>query len=446
MKLTRLITLEELRGCINLALGTGASASVLASTVGGPVTRRRAIHRRNHDLRSHLRVSSRRKPERAGQAVAVIGGSAGIGLGAARRARAEGADVILTGRNPGRLPHAAAKIGARQAGPSTRTTRLRSTGSWLLGRSSASKDAELLVLWQEVAVLRRLPWRTSVQLADGGARVALRVAGAIGWRPLRTRRPLARNQGLSRGRTGLASKPSGPYASREQRREGRSPHQLHALCTAPAYARVAVLSKTRAPGRGGAGGTVWPRHADVFLRGAKRHERMSSACGVTSAGAAMAFQKSSNSLTRRLGGEQMTTHTQSLYDRLGGLDVINALTESWVACVGGDDRANGKFVRTDIPRLKKEVADQLCEATGGPCTYTGRSMRDTHAGMKTTAGEFDVVMQHLGAALDHLNVPKTEQDELVDLLSPMRDDIVEVESPQTGTPLPDSYRAAPPLT
>ena len=141
----------------------------------------------------------------------------------------------------------------------------------------------------------------------------------------------------------------------------------------------------------------------------------------------------------------MTTQTQSLYDRLGGLDAINALTESWVARVGGDDRANGKFVRTDIPRLMKEVADQLCEVTGGPCTYTGRSMRDTHAGMKTTAGEFDVVMQHLDAALDDLNVPKTERDELVGLLRPMRDDIVEVESAETGTPLPDSYQAAPPL-
>jgi hemoglobin len=141
----------------------------------------------------------------------------------------------------------------------------------------------------------------------------------------------------------------------------------------------------------------------------------------------------------------MTTQTKSLYDRLGGGDAINALTESWVARVGGDDRANGKFVRTDIERLKKEVVDQLCEATGGPCTYTGRSMLDTHAGMKVTAGEFDVVMQHLDATLDELNVPKTEQDELVGLLRPMRDDIVEVESPETGTPLPDSYQAAPPL-
>jgi hemoglobin len=141
----------------------------------------------------------------------------------------------------------------------------------------------------------------------------------------------------------------------------------------------------------------------------------------------------------------MTTQTKTLYYRLGGGDAITALTESWVARVGGDDRANGKFVRTDIDRLKKEVADQLCEATGGPCTYTGRSMVETHAGMKVTAGEFDVVMQHLDAALDELNVPKTEQDELVDLLRPMRADIVEVESPETGTPLPDSYQAAPPL-
>jgi hemoglobin len=140
----------------------------------------------------------------------------------------------------------------------------------------------------------------------------------------------------------------------------------------------------------------------------------------------------------------MTTQTKSLYDRLGG-DAIHGLTESWAARVGGDDRTNGKFVRTDLPRLKKQVADQLCEATGGPCTYTGRSMRETHAGMKITAGEFDVVMQHLGAVLDELHVPKAEQDELVGRLQPMRDDIVEVESPQTGTLLPHSYQAAPSL-
>jgi hemoglobin len=148
-------------------------------------------------------------------------------------------------------------------------------------------------------------------------------------------------------------------------------------------------------------------------------------------------------------GEQMTTQAKSLYERLGGRGVIHALTESWVARAGGDDRTNGRFVRTDLPRLKQKVADQLanqlCEATGGPCTYTGRGRREAHAGMMITAGEFDVVMQHLRAALDELHVPKAEQDELVGLLQPMHDDIVEVDSPQTGTLRPHSHQAAPSL-
>jgi NAD(P)-dependent dehydrogenase (short-subunit alcohol dehydrogenase family) len=60
-------------------------------------------------------ASTERQPELAGQTVVLIGGSAGMGLETARRARAEGADVILTGRNPGRLKRAAAEIGARSS-------------------------------------------------------------------------------------------------------------------------------------------------------------------------------------------------------------------------------------------------------------------------------------------------------------------------------------------
>jgi NAD(P)-dependent dehydrogenase (short-subunit alcohol dehydrogenase family) len=54
-----------------------------------------------------------REPELLGQTVVLIGGSAGIGLETARRARAEGADVVLTGRDPERLERAAADVGAR---------------------------------------------------------------------------------------------------------------------------------------------------------------------------------------------------------------------------------------------------------------------------------------------------------------------------------------------
>jgi hemoglobin len=136
----------------------------------------------------------------------------------------------------------------------------------------------------------------------------------------------------------------------------------------------------------------------------------------------------------------------SLYERLGSLDAISAVVDSFVARCAGDDRINSKFGRSDIPRLKKMLVDQVCEATGGPCTYTGRGMRETHDGMGVTAGEFDALVEDLLATLDEFDVPKREQDELLALLGPMRDDIVEVESPETGTPLPDTYRTAPALT
>jgi hemoglobin len=136
----------------------------------------------------------------------------------------------------------------------------------------------------------------------------------------------------------------------------------------------------------------------------------------------------------------------SLYERLGRLEAIEAVVDSFVARCAEDDRINGKFARTDIPRLKKMLVDQVCEASGGPCTYTGRNMRDTHDGMGVTAGEFDALVEDLVATLNEFEVPKQEQDELLGVLGPMRDEIVEVESPETGTPLPESYQAAPALT
>src|ERR1700681_175640 len=57
-------------------------------------------------------VSTHREPELLGQTVVVIGGSSGIGLETARRARAEGAGIVLTGRNPERLQRAALELGA----------------------------------------------------------------------------------------------------------------------------------------------------------------------------------------------------------------------------------------------------------------------------------------------------------------------------------------------
>ncbi len=137
--------------------------------------------------------------------------------------------------------------------------------------------------------------------------------------------------------------------------------------------------------------------------------------------------------------------TRSLYDRLGGIDAISAVVEDFSGRCAADARINGKFARTDIPRLRQMLIDQVCEATGGPCTYNGRDMRESHADMGVTRGEFGALVEDLVATLDKFGVPKAEQDELLGMLGPMQADIVEVDSDETGTPLPSEYRNAPAL-
>jgi hemoglobin len=136
----------------------------------------------------------------------------------------------------------------------------------------------------------------------------------------------------------------------------------------------------------------------------------------------------------------------SLYERLGGINAITAVVENFRDRVAGDNRINQKFAKTDLGRLTRMLVDQVCEAAGGPCTYTGRSMKDAHAGMKVTSGEFDALVQDLVATLNHFKVGKKEQDEILAVLGPLQADIVEVESSEVGTPLPRTYQPAPVLS
>ena len=139
----------------------------------------------------------------------------------------------------------------------------------------------------------------------------------------------------------------------------------------------------------------------------------------------------------------MSHHT--LYERLGGGAAITAVIDDFVARCAGDSRINGKFARTDVARLKAKLVEQVSSATGGKVQYTGRGMRETHDGMAVTAGEFDALVENLVATLNSFGVSEKSQSELLGILGPLRSDIVEVETPETGTPLPDAYQSAPPL-
>lgn len=140
------------------------------------------------------------------------------------------------------------------------------------------------------------------------------------------------------------------------------------------------------------------------------------------------------------------TPPRTLYDRLGGKTAITSVVDSFVARVAADQRINKKFARSNIPRVKAMLVDQICAGTGGPCTYTGRNMKDAHRNMGVTEGEFNALVEDLVATLNSFNVPKTEQDELLAILGSMKADIVERPALETGTALPTSFKAAPPVS
>jgi hemoglobin len=117
--------------------------------------------------------------------------------------------------------------------------------------------------------------------------------------------------------------------------------------------------------------------------------------------------------------------TKSLFDRLGGKDAITAVVEDFVGNVAADKRINAFFAKADIPHLKAQLVDQICEGTGGPCKYTGKDMKTAHAGMGVGGKDFDALVQDLGKSLKKFKVPKKEQKELVAILAPLKKDIVE---------------------
>ena len=115
----------------------------------------------------------------------------------------------------------------------------------------------------------------------------------------------------------------------------------------------------------------------------------------------------------------------TLYGRLGGYDAIQAVVDQTITNVAVDRRINKFFAHADIPRLRRNLADQICVATGGWCIYGGQDMKTAHAGMHIHSRHFNALVQDLGMALSKFKVPAQEQHELVAILAPLKGDIVQ---------------------
>jgi hemoglobin len=121
---------------------------------------------------------------------------------------------------------------------------------------------------------------------------------------------------------------------------------------------------------------------------------------------------------------------KSLYDRLGGKTAIVAVVDDFVANVAADKRINSFFTaaagdKARMARFKDHLVDQICEASGGPCKYTGKDMKTAHAGMGISSADFDALVEDLTKTLNKFKVGKAEQSQLLGVLGPMKTQIVE---------------------
>ena len=127
---------------------------------------------------------------------------------------------------------------------------------------------------------------------------------------------------------------------------------------------------------------------------------------------------------------QDTMKQKSLYERLGGKNAIAAVVDEFVAHVAADKRINGFFAKTasdpeKLKTFKMHLVNQICEASGGPCKYSGKDMKTAHMGMGISGADFNALVEDLVWALDKLKVGKMEKDQLLGALGPMKGEIVE---------------------
>jgi hemoglobin len=121
---------------------------------------------------------------------------------------------------------------------------------------------------------------------------------------------------------------------------------------------------------------------------------------------------------------------KSLYDRLGGMMGITVVVDDFIERLVPNAELNKneaiKAAREKVPAsyLKYHVSALVCQVTGGPCKYVGRSMKDSHAKLNISEKEWGVMAAEFKKSLDKYKVPAAEQKELFEIVGTTKADIV----------------------
>ncbi len=111
-------------------------------------------------------------------------------------------------------------------------------------------------------------------------------------------------------------------------------------------------------------------------------------------------------------------------EQFGGRPGLDAIMETFVAGLLADDTMRPFFENIDQGRLKVQLADQFCVILGGDCTYSGRDMRSSHAGLGINRAHFNRLVEVLQDAMDQHDVPFAAQNRLLAKLAPMHREVV----------------------
>lgn len=121
----------------------------------------------------------------------------------------------------------------------------------------------------------------------------------------------------------------------------------------------------------------------------------------------------------------------TLYTRLGGYDVIAKFVDTAFPKVASHPQLKRLFQghsQESQLRQRQLIVDALCQATGGPCFYTGRAMKPVHTGLGITAADWSVFIGILSATLDDLKLQAQERKDFLELLDRrFKADVVEVQ-------------------
>lgn len=113
-----------------------------------------------------------------------------------------------------------------------------------------------------------------------------------------------------------------------------------------------------------------------------------------------------------------------VFEQFGGKPGIDALMEDFMVKLIEDPRTRNYFAEADQTHIKAMLAEQFCVILGGPCTYTGKGMREAHAKLVINQGGFNALVEDLQRAMDMHDIPFRAQNRLLAVLAPMHREVI----------------------